>query len=100
MYYTVLSLFINRLIIEEKNKEEGELDIKKCEKFNEEENKNVEILKKKSSESSEKKNKSKKKEKKSHKKKDKKTHKRKDRKRSRSRSKTRKSHNDSDSSDN
>lgn len=85
---------------EEKLKEEGELDIKKNEKFPEEEIKNEEALKKKISQSNEKKKKIKKKEKKSHKKKDKKTHKRKD-KRSRSRSKSqknRKSH-DSDSSE-
>ena len=88
---------------EEKLKEEGELDIKKNEKFPEEEIKNEEALKKKISQSNEKKKKSKKKEKKSHKKKDKKTHKRKDKDRQRSRSrsksqKNRKSH-DSDSSE-
>lgn len=80
---------------EEKNKEEGELDIKKNENFVESDHKNAESLKKRGSASSEKK-KNKKKDKKSHKKKDRKS-KKKDRKRSRSR-KNRKSY-DSDSSD-
>lgn len=85
---------------EEKNKEEGELDIKKNETFAETEQKNIESLKKRGSESSEKK-KNKKKDKKQRKKKERKTHKKKDRKRSRSRSRSRKNRKsyDSDSSD-